>query len=147
MALVPTRPGDDDALMHEQERRLVEGAGPGAPARRALASEHQLAFLQRTAGNAATSRLLASMTVQRQEYPSGGGEAGPSEAGVVNLVAGIVNVSGGIVNVSGRGPEGGGGPESGGPGGGGPGGGGPGGASAGGGGWGEEIPVPATGGV
>jgi hypothetical protein len=67
MALEPARPGDDDAPMLERERRLIEGAGPDASARRARASEHPLLFLQRTAGNAAVSRLVAGMTVQRDD--------------------------------------------------------------------------------
>jgi hypothetical protein len=75
--------------MHERERRLAEGANRVAPAHRALAAEHPLLLLQRTAGNAAVSGLLAGISVQRfwpfddeegegeEETP----EDGPEEAG------------------------------------------------------------------
>jgi hypothetical protein len=53
--------------MHERARRLIEGAGADGPARRARTPEHPLLFLQRTAGNAAVSRLVADMTVQRDD--------------------------------------------------------------------------------
>ena len=53
--------------MHERERREVEPVGRGGPVRRAPALEHPLLFLQRTAGNAAVSRLIAGMTVQRND--------------------------------------------------------------------------------
>jgi hypothetical protein len=124
--------------MHQRDRRQLEVAALGSPSRHALAPEHPLLSLQRTAGNAAVSRLVQGAAVQRQEYPepvpgAGGGAPGAVTAGVVNVMGGVVNVMGGVVNVAGgAAPETGGAPSSGG----------------GGGGWGEEvIPVPTTGGV
>ena len=65
MTLALARVPADHQAMHERERSASEDAGAGHRVRRALAPEPPLLLLQRTAGNAAVSRLVAGLAVQR----------------------------------------------------------------------------------
>jgi len=65
MNLDPWRALADHLRMRKWERPELEAAGTGTHAQRAIPPEHPLLYLQQTAGNAAVSRLVAGMTVQR----------------------------------------------------------------------------------
>ncbi|MBP1704534.1 MAG: hypothetical protein H6Q36_273 [Chloroflexi bacterium] len=65
MNLDPGRALADHLRMRKWERPELEAGSTGIHAQRALPREHPLLYLQQTAGNAAVSRLVAGVTVQR----------------------------------------------------------------------------------
>ena len=64
--------------MYARARSRVGGVGGAAPTRRSALPEHPLLALQRAAGNAAVSRLVADLAVQRWTPPDDDQE-GPEE--------------------------------------------------------------------
>ena len=67
--------------MYDRARSRVGGAGGAAPTRRSALPEHPLLALQRAAGNAAVSRLVADLAVQRWTPPDDDeeGPEGPAD--------------------------------------------------------------------